>query len=51
MCRNPQKAELLEARRTAHGVCLLLFERYCGLECWEFPHVAKKDLDYNLSDK
>ena len=28
MCRNPQKALLLEVRRTAHGVCLLLFERY-----------------------
>jgi len=26
MCRNPQKAKLFEARRTAHGVCLLLFE-------------------------
>ena len=29
MCRNPQEAALLETERTAHGVCLLLFERCC----------------------
>jgi len=28
MCRNLQKARLFKKQRTAHGVCLLLFERY-----------------------
>jgi len=36
MCRNPQKATLFKKQRTAHGVCLPLFERYCAESAADF---------------
>lgn len=44
MGRNRQKAELFDNERTAHGVCLLLFEQYCestgsgGIAQFEIAH-------------